>query len=92
MKGDWVQVKYFINPTNWTTQAHSVAPLRYSRLYQVTAAVLLGGCIAKCFFDPYLGQYRCFTNFLKVLFCCDIPKNLCVHDTELVKLKNTVKI
>ncbi|XP_041650472.1 RNA helicase Mov10l1 [Cheilinus undulatus] len=35
MKGDWVQAKYFINPTQWTTQAHSVAPLRYCRLDQV---------------------------------------------------------
>lgn len=36
MKGDWVQAQYFINPTEWTTQAHSVVPLRYSRLDQVT--------------------------------------------------------
>lgn len=35
MKGDWVQVKYFINPTQWTSQAQSVAPLRYCRLDQV---------------------------------------------------------
>uniref|UniRef100_A0AAV2KWI2 Uncharacterized protein n=1 Tax=Knipowitschia caucasica TaxID=637954 RepID=A0AAV2KWI2_KNICA len=32
MKGDWVQAKYVINPGQWTTQARSVAPLRYSRL------------------------------------------------------------
>ncbi|XP_051916639.1 RNA helicase Mov10l1 [Hippocampus zosterae] len=35
MTGDWVQATYFINPTQWTTQAQSVAPLRYSRLNQV---------------------------------------------------------
>lgn len=35
MKGDWIQAKFYINPTQWTTQAHSVAPLRYSRLNQV---------------------------------------------------------
>lgn len=40
MKGDWVQAKYFINPTQWATQAHSVAPLRYSRLDQVTTSLL----------------------------------------------------
>lgn len=35
MKGDWVQAKYYINSTQWTTQAQSVAPLRYCRLDQV---------------------------------------------------------
>lgn len=35
MKGDWIQAKYYINPTQWTTQAQSVAPLRYCRLDQV---------------------------------------------------------
>ncbi|MEQ2253675.1 hypothetical protein ILYODFUR_034766, partial [Ilyodon furcidens] len=35
MKGDWVQAEFYINPSQWTTQAHSVAPLRYSRLDQV---------------------------------------------------------
>ncbi|XP_015237812.1 PREDICTED: cancer/testis antigen 55 [Cyprinodon variegatus] len=35
MKGDWVQAKFYINPTQSTTQAQSVAPLRYSRLDQV---------------------------------------------------------
>lgn len=39
MKGDWVQAKYFINPTQWTTQAQSVAPLRYSRLDQVIVSL-----------------------------------------------------
>lgn len=35
MKGDWVQAQYYINSTQWTTQAQSVAPLRYCRLDQV---------------------------------------------------------
>ncbi|KAF7224131.1 RNA helicase Mov10l1 [Nothobranchius furzeri] len=43
MKGDWVQVQYFINPGQWTTQAHSVAPLRYSRLDQVSVTSVYGG-------------------------------------------------
>ncbi|XP_062277505.1 RNA helicase Mov10l1 [Scomber scombrus] len=42
MKGDWVQAKYFINPTQWTTQAHSVAPLRYCRLDQVCVTSMYG--------------------------------------------------
>uniref|UniRef100_A0A669FAJ3 RNA helicase n=1 Tax=Oreochromis niloticus TaxID=8128 RepID=A0A669FAJ3_ORENI len=39
MKGDWVQAKYFINPNQWTTQAHSVVPLRYCRLDQVIVSL-----------------------------------------------------
>ncbi|KAM7003512.1 RNA helicase Mov10l1-like [Tautogolabrus adspersus] len=42
MKGDWVQAKYFINPTEWTTQAHSVAPLRYCRRDQVCVTSVYG--------------------------------------------------
>ncbi|KAM9352325.1 RNA helicase Mov10l1 [Symphorus nematophorus] len=42
MKGDWVQAKYFINPTQWTTQAHSVAPLRYCRLDGVHVTSMYG--------------------------------------------------
>uniref|UniRef100_UPI0037E73AEA RNA helicase Mov10l1 n=1 Tax=Semicossyphus pulcher TaxID=241346 RepID=UPI0037E73AEA len=42
MKGDWVQAKYFVNPTQWTTQAHSVAPLRYCRLDQVRVTSVYG--------------------------------------------------
>ncbi|TKS73686.1 RNA helicase [Collichthys lucidus] len=42
MKGDWVQAKYFINPTQWTTQAQSVAPLRYCRLDQVHVTSVYG--------------------------------------------------
>uniref|UniRef100_A0A3Q4I625 Putative helicase Mov10l1-like n=1 Tax=Neolamprologus brichardi TaxID=32507 RepID=A0A3Q4I625_NEOBR len=42
MKGDWVQAKYFINPNQWTTQAHSVVPLRYCRLDQVRVTSIYG--------------------------------------------------
>ncbi|XP_061578737.1 RNA helicase Mov10l1 [Cololabis saira] len=42
MKGDWVQAKYFISPTQWATQAHSVAPLRYSRLDRVRVTSVYG--------------------------------------------------
>ncbi|XP_019933843.2 RNA helicase Mov10l1 isoform X1 [Paralichthys olivaceus] len=42
MKGDWVQAKYFINPTQWTTEAHSVVPLRYCRLDQVCVTSVFG--------------------------------------------------
>ncbi|XP_035988416.1 RNA helicase Mov10l1 isoform X3 [Fundulus heteroclitus] len=42
MKGDWVQAKFYVNPTQWKTQAHSVAPLRYSRLDQVRVTSLYG--------------------------------------------------
>lgn len=56
MKGDWVQAKYYINPTQWTSQAHSVAPLRYCRLDQVRNScqsnfqiVLLFGLFGLCY-------------------------------------------
>uniref|UniRef100_A0A671YK78 RNA helicase n=1 Tax=Sparus aurata TaxID=8175 RepID=A0A671YK78_SPAAU len=42
MKGDWVQAKYSISPTQWTTQAQSVAPLRYCRLDQVHVTSVYG--------------------------------------------------
>ncbi|KAM9753147.1 RNA helicase Mov10l1 [Menidia menidia] len=42
MKGDWVQAKYFINPTQWTTQAQSVTPLRYCRQNQVRVTSMYG--------------------------------------------------
>ncbi|KAJ0029012.1 hypothetical protein NQD34_004009 [Periophthalmus magnuspinnatus] len=42
MKGDWVQAKYVINSSEWTTQAQSVAPLRYSRLDKVQVTSVYG--------------------------------------------------
>lgn len=47
MKGDWVQAKYFVNATQWTTQTQSVTPLRYCRLNQVTEFVKMSS-ISKC--------------------------------------------
>ena len=35
MKGDWVQAQYFINQSQWASQAQSVRPLRYQRLNEV---------------------------------------------------------
>ncbi|KAM9292469.1 RNA helicase Mov10l1 [Morus bassanus] len=31
-EGDWVQAKYFINPTTWNSEAVAVKPLRYKRV------------------------------------------------------------
>ncbi|XP_072290514.1 RNA helicase Mov10l1 [Eucyclogobius newberryi] len=42
MKGDWVRAKYVINPSQWTTRAQSVAPLRYSRLDKVQVTSVYG--------------------------------------------------
>uniref|UniRef100_A0A8C5D6Z8 RNA helicase n=2 Tax=Gouania willdenowi TaxID=441366 RepID=A0A8C5D6Z8_GOUWI len=42
MKGDSVHAKFFINPTRWTSQAISVAPLRYCRKNQVVVTSLFG--------------------------------------------------
>uniref|UniRef100_A0A672F3V6 RNA helicase n=1 Tax=Salarias fasciatus TaxID=181472 RepID=A0A672F3V6_SALFA len=42
MKGDWVQAKYFVNPTQWTTHASSVAPLRYCRVDEVPVTSVFG--------------------------------------------------
>lgn len=36
MKGDWVQAEYFVSTTKWTSQARTVAPLRYQRMDQVS--------------------------------------------------------
>lgn len=42
MKGDWVRAKYIINPTQWTTEAQFVAPLRYNRLEKVRVTSVYG--------------------------------------------------
>ncbi|XP_058263651.1 RNA helicase Mov10l1 [Hemibagrus wyckioides] len=42
MKGDWVQAEYFISPTEWTSQARSVAPLRYQRMDRVYVSSVFG--------------------------------------------------
>ncbi|KAF4081456.1 hypothetical protein AMELA_G00161620 [Ameiurus melas] len=42
MKGDWVQAEYFISITKWTSQARTVAPLRYQRMDQVCVSSVFG--------------------------------------------------
>ncbi|XP_066526077.1 RNA helicase Mov10l1 [Hoplias malabaricus] len=42
MKGDWVQAQYFISPTEWSSQASTVAPLRYHRMDQVCVSSIFG--------------------------------------------------
>ncbi|KAL0968038.1 hypothetical protein UPYG_G00261490 [Umbra pygmaea] len=44
MKGDWVQAQYFISPTQWSSQARTVSPLRYRRLDQVRVSSVFGRC------------------------------------------------
>uniref|UniRef100_A0A6Q2X6F8 RNA helicase n=1 Tax=Esox lucius TaxID=8010 RepID=A0A6Q2X6F8_ESOLU len=42
MKGDWVQAQYFISPTQWSSQARSVSPLRYRRMDKVRVSSVFG--------------------------------------------------
>ncbi|MBN3305229.1 M10L1 helicase, partial [Amia calva] len=42
IKGDWVQAQYFISPTEWSSQARSVSPLRYRRIDQVCVSSICG--------------------------------------------------
>uniref|UniRef100_A0A8B9JWB1 RNA helicase n=1 Tax=Astyanax mexicanus TaxID=7994 RepID=A0A8B9JWB1_ASTMX len=41
MKGDWVQAQYVISPLEWSSQARTVAPLRYRRMDKVRIHVQL---------------------------------------------------
>ncbi|KAM9390050.1 RNA helicase Mov10l1 [Phaethornis superciliosus] len=41
-EGDWVQAKYFINPTTWNSEAVSVEPLRYKQIDKVHISSLCG--------------------------------------------------
>uniref|UniRef100_A0A3B4CIA1 RNA helicase n=1 Tax=Pygocentrus nattereri TaxID=42514 RepID=A0A3B4CIA1_PYGNA len=52
MKGDWVQAQYFISPTEWSSQAQTVAPLRYQRMDQVCVSSVFGrsGVVEDCVF------------------------------------------
>uniref|UniRef100_A0AAR2K7F0 RNA helicase n=1 Tax=Pygocentrus nattereri TaxID=42514 RepID=A0AAR2K7F0_PYGNA len=52
MKGDWVQAQYFISPTEWSSQAQTVAPLRYQRMDQVSPHIVFGrsGVVEDCVF------------------------------------------
>ncbi|XP_061085697.1 RNA helicase Mov10l1 isoform X2 [Conger conger] len=65
MKGDWVQAQYFISATEWSSQAHSVSPLRYRRMDNACVSSVLGrsGVVEDSVFfslDSVLlpGQYR----------------------------------
>ncbi|NXE79467.1 M10L1 helicase, partial [Cochlearius cochlearius] len=41
-EGDWVQAKYFINPTTWNSEAVAVKPLRYKRVDKVRISSICG--------------------------------------------------
>ncbi|NXT44384.1 M10L1 helicase, partial [Pelecanoides urinatrix] len=41
-EGDWVQAKYFINPTTWNSEAVAVEPLRYKRVDKVRISSICG--------------------------------------------------
>ncbi|XP_052403443.1 RNA helicase Mov10l1 isoform X3 [Carassius gibelio] len=42
VKGDWVLAQYFVCPSEWSSQARAVSPLRYRRMDGVTVSVLHG--------------------------------------------------
>ncbi|NXF85693.1 M10L1 helicase, partial [Eubucco bourcierii] len=41
-EGDWVQAKYFINPTTWNSEAIAVKPLRYKQVDKVQISSIWG--------------------------------------------------
>ncbi|NXG43462.1 M10L1 helicase, partial [Psilopogon haemacephalus] len=41
-EGDWVQAKYFINPSTWNSEAVAVNPLRYKQVNKVRISSLWG--------------------------------------------------
>ncbi|NXI95338.1 M10L1 helicase, partial [Psophia crepitans] len=41
-EGDWVQAKYFINPTTWSSEAVAVKPLRYKQVDKVPISSICG--------------------------------------------------
>ncbi|NXN33871.1 M10L1 helicase, partial [Nycticryphes semicollaris] len=41
-EGDWVEAKYFINPTTWNSEAVAVKPLRYKRVDKVRISSICG--------------------------------------------------
>ncbi|KAM6290363.1 RNA helicase Mov10l1 [Porphyrio hochstetteri] len=41
-EGDWVQAKYFINPTTWNSEAVAVKPLRYKQVDKVHISTICG--------------------------------------------------
>ncbi|XP_016355564.1 RNA helicase Mov10l1 [Sinocyclocheilus anshuiensis] len=42
VKGDWVLAQYFVCPSEWSSQARAVSPLRYRRMDGVSVSVLHG--------------------------------------------------
>ncbi|XP_051553163.1 RNA helicase Mov10l1 [Myxocyprinus asiaticus] len=42
MKGDWVMAQYFVCPTQWSSQARTVSPLRYRRMDRVCVTSVFG--------------------------------------------------
>ncbi|MGH0156260.1 UNVERIFIED_CONTAM: hypothetical protein FKN15_042012 [Acipenser sinensis] len=61
VKGDWVQAQYFISPMQWSSQARSVAPLRYRRIDKVM-----------CMPVPLL-QVMCMPVPLLQVMCMPVP-------------------
>ncbi|NWX12963.1 M10L1 helicase, partial [Aegotheles bennettii] len=41
-QGDWVEAKYFINPTTWNSEAVAVKPLRYKQVDKVRISSICG--------------------------------------------------
>ncbi|KGL92149.1 Putative helicase Mov10l1, partial [Charadrius vociferus] len=41
-EGDWVQARYFINPTTWNSEAVAVKPLRYKQVDKVRISSICG--------------------------------------------------
>ncbi|KAM9245617.1 RNA helicase Mov10l1 [Leptosomus discolor] len=41
-EGDWVEAKYFINPTTWNSEAVAVKPLRYKQVDKVRISSICG--------------------------------------------------
>ncbi|KFQ95258.1 Putative helicase Mov10l1, partial [Nipponia nippon] len=41
-EGDWVEAKYFINPSTWNSEAVAVKPLRYKRVDKVRISSICG--------------------------------------------------
>ncbi|KAF4116984.1 hypothetical protein G5714_001537 [Onychostoma macrolepis] len=42
VKGDWVLAQYFVCPSEWSSQARAVSPLRYRRMDGVSVTILHG--------------------------------------------------
>ncbi|CAG08644.1 unnamed protein product, partial [Tetraodon nigroviridis] len=74
MKGDWVQAKYLIDPTQWTSKAQCVAPLRYCRLDQA--------CVTSVYAESGVVQDKVFFSLDSLL----LPANYKPLPGDLVNL------